>query len=111
MGAAIGLCGTTTPILQDMGSSATHKDRDSQISCEVTHLFLSANCHFRTGRWVHKYSFMGRMGVVSGLQGHQLDYALAEGTLCVGTECNGLTVKPCCQVLQRCPLNVKSSGQ
>lgn len=64
MGAAIGLCGTATPILQDMGSTATHKDRDSQISCEVTHLFLSANCHFRAGRWVHKFSFMGRMGVV-----------------------------------------------
>lgn len=28
-----------------------------------------------------------------------------------GAECNGLTVKPCCQVIQRCPLHVKSSGQ
>ena len=64
MGAAIGLCGTATPILQDTASTTTHKDRDSQISCEVTHLFLSANCHFWTGRWVHKFSFMGRMGVV-----------------------------------------------
>lgn len=83
MGAAIGLCGTATPILQNTGSTATHKDRDSQISCEVTHLFLSANCHFRPGWWVHKFSFMGRMGVVLGFQGHQLDCAPAEGTLCV----------------------------
>lgn len=64
MGASIGLCGTATPILQDMGSNATHKDRDSQISCEATVLLLSANCHFRTERWVHKFGFMGRMGVV-----------------------------------------------
>lgn len=42
----MGFCGTASSVLQDMGSSATHKDRDSQISCEITHLFLSVNCHF-----------------------------------------------------------------
>lgn len=53
---------TATPIyFQDMGSSATHKDRDSQISHGVTDLFLRTNCHFRE---VHKFCFMGRMGVV-----------------------------------------------
>lgn len=111
VGAAMGLCGTATPILQDMRSSTTHKDRDSQISREVTHLFLTANCHFQTGRWVHKFSFMGRMGVVWGLQGHQLDRALVQGTVSVGKENNGfLTAKPCEQVIHGCPLNVKSSG-
>lgn len=99
MGAATGLSGTATPALQDKGSAATHKDGDSQISCEVTHLFLGSNCHFRAERWVHKFSFMGRMGVVQGFQGHQLDCAPAEGTLRVGAECNGLTAKPCCQVI------------
>lgn len=57
------LFGTAPPILQDMGSSATHKDRDSQISHGVTHSFLRTNCHFQAGRG-YKFSFMGRMGVV-----------------------------------------------
>lgn len=50
VGAAMWLYETATPILQDMGSWATHKDRDSRISCKVAHLFLTANCHFQTGR-------------------------------------------------------------
>lgn len=41
MGASIGLCGVATPIFQDMERKATHNNVDSQISREVTHLFLT----------------------------------------------------------------------
>lgn len=42
MGASIALHGAATPRFQDMERQAIHSDPDSQISREVTHLFLTA---------------------------------------------------------------------
>lgn len=84
----MGLCGTATPILQDMGSSATHKDRDSQISHGVTHLFLSANCHFWTeGGFINLVLWAGWVSFkVSKATSWTI---LCRGSsVCVGTECN-----------------------
>lgn len=42
MGAPIGLHGAATPIFRVMMRKATNNDADSQISCDVKHLFLIA---------------------------------------------------------------------
>lgn len=65
MGASTGLRGAADPIRQDVECKATHNNADSQISREVTHLFLTAISRLE-GRFINLVLRVFKASKVSG---------------------------------------------